>query len=75
METSQDGFFISREDLKLRGPGEIFGERQHGIPDLKMVNFMENLDLVEEIRGTLTEMEICLDREPLKKELEYYCIK
>ena len=38
MTETSDGFKISEEDLKLRGPGDFFGTRQHGLPELKIAN-------------------------------------
>lgn len=53
---SSDGFEIAEEDLKLRGPGEIFGVRQHGIPDNFIVNAMEHADIYEKVKEDLDEI-------------------
>ena len=44
-ETS-DGFRIAEEDLRLRGPGEFFGTRQHGMPELLIGNVIEDYDML-----------------------------
>ncbi len=41
IEKTQDGFQLAEEDLKLRGPGEFFGTRQSGIPDLRMAKLSD----------------------------------
>ncbi len=51
MCTTGDGFKIADADLKLRGPGDFFGSRQHGLPELKISSFAdtENLALSQKI--------------------------
>lgn len=46
VETS-DGFAIAEADLKLRGEGQVLGDRQHGLPDLRLASLVDDLDLVE----------------------------
>ena len=50
MQSSSDGFFIAEEDMKLRGPGDIFGTRQHGIPELNVADLAKHLKIMEHAR-------------------------
>jgi len=43
---TNDGFQVAEEDLRIRGPGEIFGTRQHGMPELKVANLIEDFELL-----------------------------
>jgi len=47
MQKTNDGFLISEKDLELRGPGEFFGTRQHGIPELKIANLYRDIDILK----------------------------
>jgi ATP-dependent DNA helicase RecG len=46
MTETHDGFKIAEEDLRIRGPGEIFGTRQHGLPELKVADLAEDFELL-----------------------------
>jgi len=43
-----DGFKISEKDMELRGPGDIFGIRQHGLPEFKIANLYEDIEILKE---------------------------
>ena len=47
---TNDGFRIADEDLKLRGPGDFFGSRQHGLPNLKIADLMGDMPLFQEAK-------------------------
>ncbi len=48
---TNDGFQIAEEDLRLRGPGDFFGKRQHGLPQLKVADFASDMELLREAKG------------------------
>ncbi|MBI3358196.1 MAG: ATP-dependent DNA helicase RecG [Nitrospirae bacterium] len=50
MQKSTDGFVIAEEDLAIRGPGEFFGTRQSGLPELKVANLMRDVVILETAR-------------------------
>lgn len=65
METmcmSNDGFYISEQDLKLRGPGDFFGTRQHGLPDMKIANLFEDMDILKSAQDAV---KIILENDPM----------
>ena len=62
---SNDGFYISEEDLKLRGPGDFFGTRQHGLPELKIANLFKDMKILK--KAGLCAKEIIKDDKSLKK--------
>ncbi len=63
---SQDGFLIADMDLRLRGPGEILGTRQAGLPDLALTSLIEDQDILETARQAAEQL---LQNDP---ELTHY---
>ncbi|HJH61888.1 MAG TPA: ATP-dependent DNA helicase RecG [Firmicutes bacterium] len=47
---TNDGFQIAEEDLRLRGPGDFFGKRQHGLPQLKVADFAADVALLQQAK-------------------------
>lgn len=47
-----DGFKIAEKDLELRGPGDFFGSRQHGLPELKVADVISDISIIREARKT-----------------------
>ncbi|HEY1174429.1 MAG TPA: ATP-dependent DNA helicase RecG [Verrucomicrobiae bacterium] len=55
MEETTDGFRIAEADLELRGPGDLLGRAQSGLPPFKFANLVQDLPLVEEARRLATQ--------------------
>ncbi|MDE6501727.1 MAG: ATP-dependent DNA helicase RecG [Ruminococcus sp.] len=56
ISSTNDGFEISEEDLKLRGPGDFFGNAQHGLPPMKITNLLCNVELMESAKQCAEEI-------------------
>merc|ERR1711991_25323 len=56
LEDSDDGFHISAADLEMRGPGDLFGSRQHGVSGWKFVSLLHHKDLIEWSKTVATEI-------------------
>ena len=50
LEETTDGFQIAEADLKLRGPGELLGRQQSGLPPFRFGNLVDDLDLIRQAR-------------------------
>lgn len=56
MSQSNDGFVISEKDLELRGPGDFFGTKQHGLPELKIANLYRDMEVLKLAQACAKEM-------------------
>ncbi|MEB3213405.1 MAG: ATP-dependent DNA helicase RecG, partial [Leptolyngbyaceae bacterium] len=75
LEQSQDGFFISEMDLRFRGPGEVLGKRQSGLPDFALASLVDDQEVLGIARDAAEQV---MEHDPtfakwpaLKSELEY----
>ena len=66
MKRTNDGFEISETDLKLRGPGDFFGTKQHGIPPLKIANLYTDMEILKLSQEAATEL--LSEKDALEKE-------
>lgn len=53
---TNDGFKISEEDLKIRGPGDFFGSRQHGLPEMKIADLSADMNVLSEAQNAAVEL-------------------
>ena len=53
---TNDGFRIAEEDLKLRGPGDFFGQRQHGLPSLRVADLNCDMRLLDEAQTAAQQL-------------------
>ena len=56
LSQTNDGFVIAEQDLILRGPGQFLGYRQHGLPEMKMANLADDMEILEEARRAGMEL-------------------
>jgi len=69
---TSDGFRIAEEDLRLRGPGELLGTRQHGFPEFRVANLVEDVDLLMQARDDATRI---VREDPYLKHASHACLK
>ncbi len=63
MRDISDGFVLAEKDLELRGPGELFGTRQHGLPDMRLADLFRDGDVLRGARQAAQEL-LQAGREP-----------
>ncbi|MBQ8513790.1 MAG: ATP-dependent DNA helicase RecG [Ruminococcus sp.] len=56
MSRTADGFRIAEEDLKMRGPGDFFGQRQHGLPPLRIADLTKDMRLLNETQALTRQL-------------------
>jgi ATP-dependent DNA helicase RecG len=72
MESTNNGFIIAEKDLELRGPGDFFGTKQHGLPQMKIANLLRHTHILKKAQHeafkTIKEFDKLSDKE--KKNLK-----
>ncbi|MBQ4649986.1 MAG: ATP-dependent DNA helicase RecG [Firmicutes bacterium] len=72
MCSTEDGFTIAEEDLKLRGPGELFGTRQHGLPELNISDLVQHVDILDKVRFVARDI---IDADPELEAPQHQVLK
>lgn len=72
LSKTNDGFKISEEDLKLRGPGDFFGSRQHGLPALKIADMSQDMDI---LRKAQEAAQLIISTDPMLEHTENIYLK
>lgn len=72
MTQTSDGFVLSEEDLALRGPGEVLGAMQHGLPEFKMGHLIRDANLIQDARQAAEEI---LSIDPAFRKPEHFALK
>ena len=57
MQDTNDGFVIAEKDLELRGSGEFFGTKQHGLPEFKIANLFEDMKVLKKVQALAIKIE------------------
>ena len=58
MQETNDGFVIAEKDLELRGTGEFFGTKQHGLPEFKIANLFVDMPMLKSVQSVAIKIEI-----------------
>jgi len=72
IEKSTDGFYVAEQDLKLRGPGELRGTRQSGLPDLQLGDLTSDVEIIERARALAVQI---LEADPYLTAPEHQVLK
>ncbi len=72
ISSTNDGFVISEKDLELRGTGEFFGTRQHGLPEFKIANLFEDVEMLKQVQEIAIEI---INQDPLLEQKEHQTLR
>lgn len=72
MSRTNDGFKISEEDLRLRGPGDFFGSRQHGLPEMHVADLGADVNVLQKAQDEARRL---LEKDPKLTALEHAALK